>query len=112
MSHTEHEKSYGASGGLAAEAVLESGTDVVYAESEIKARGYWEQVWRRFKRDKVALGGGIFVIFLILVAIFGGPIAGKILGHGPNDLFYTAVTDKLLARADDVGGRHQQPGPA
>ena len=96
MSQTEREKSFGAAGGLAAEAVLESGTDVIGSDVEIKARGYWEQVWRRFKRDKVALGGGVFVIFLILVAIFGGPLAAKILGHGPNDLFYTAVTDKLL----------------
>ena len=96
MSHTEHEKSYGASGGLAAEAVLESGTDVIAAEHAIKARGYWEQVWRRFKRDKVALAGGIFVIFLILTAIFGGPLAATILGHGPNDLFFTAVDERLL----------------
>src|SRR5215216_5865812 len=113
MSHTEHEKSYGASGGLAAEAVLESGTDVIAAEHAIKARGYWEQVWRRFKRDKVALGGGVFVILLIFVAIFGGPIAGKILGHGPNDLFYTAVTDKLLpvgpmTWVDDINNPGQQ----
>jgi peptide/nickel transport system permease protein len=27
--------------------------------------------WRRLRRDKVAMAGGIFVIFLILVAIFG-----------------------------------------
>jgi peptide/nickel transport system permease protein len=96
MSHTERERSFGASGGLAAEAVLESGTDVIAAEAEIKARGYWEQVWRRFKRDRVAVAGGIFLIFLILTAIFGGPLLAAILGHGPNDLFYSAVDSRLL----------------
>ncbi len=94
MSQTEHERSFGASGGLAAEAVLESGTDVVAIE--IKARGYWEQVWRRFKRDRVALAGGVVVFLLILTAFFGGPLAATILGHGPNDLYFTAVNDRLL----------------
>jgi peptide/nickel transport system permease protein len=56
-------------------------------EIEIEARGYWEQVWRRFKRDKVAIAGGIFIIFLFLVAFVGAPVAKHFLGHGPNDLF-------------------------
>jgi peptide/nickel transport system permease protein len=56
-------------------------------EIEVQARGYWEQVWRRFKRDKVAIAGGIFIIFLFLVAFIGAPLAKHFLGHGPNDLF-------------------------
>jgi peptide/nickel transport system permease protein len=56
-------------------------------EIEIEARGYWEQVWRRFRRDKVAIGGGIFIIFLFLAAFVGAPLAKHFLGHGPNDLF-------------------------
>jgi peptide/nickel transport system permease protein len=93
VASTERE-SFGAAGGLAAQELVESGTAL--GEIEIKARGYWEQVWRRFKRDKVAVAGGIFVIFLILVAIFGGPLAVAILGHGPNDLYFTAVDSRLL----------------
>jgi peptide/nickel transport system permease protein len=57
----------------------------------VKARGYWEQVWRRFKRDKVAVGGGITIIILLLAGFVGGPVASAILGHGPNDQFYTAM---------------------
>ncbi len=53
----------------------------------VRARGYWEGVWLRLKRDKVAIAGGIFIIFLFLVAFIGAPIAKKLLGHGPNDLF-------------------------
>ena len=28
---------------------------VQFQEGEIRARGYWEQVWLRLKRDKVAI---------------------------------------------------------
>ena len=58
----------------------------------VRARGYWEQVWRRFRRDKIAIVGGITIILLILGAFIGAPIAKAILGHGPDDLFYTALS--------------------
>jgi peptide/nickel transport system permease protein len=93
LSQTERE-SFGAAGGLAAQELVESGAQL--GDIEIKARGYWEQVWRRFKRDKVAMAGGVFIIFLIFVAAIGGPIAAAILGHGPNDLYFTAVDSRLL----------------
>jgi len=57
------------------------------AEGAVKARGYWELVWIRFKRDKFAIAGGVFVVFLILVAFIGAWLAQKLLGHGPNDIF-------------------------
>ena len=80
----------GGGAGLAGAIALETGTEL--GEIEIKARGYWEQVWRRFKRDKIAIAGGVMIIFLILAAFIGAPIAKHFLGHGPNDLFYTALT--------------------
>ena len=89
MSQTEKEV-LGGGAGLAGAIAIESGTEL--GEIEIKARGYWEQVWRRFKRDKIAIAGGITIIFLLLAAFIGAPIAKAILGHGPNDLFYTALT--------------------
>ena len=66
-------------------------TAVAPGEAAVKARGYWEGVWLRLKRDRFALAGGAFIIFMFLVAFAGAPIAAKILGHGPNDQFYTAV---------------------
>ncbi len=57
----------------------------------VKARGYWEQIWLRLRRDKLALAGGVFIILMFLVAFVGGPIAAKILGHGPNDQFFNGV---------------------
>ena len=59
----------------------------------VKARGYWEQVWRRFKRDKIAIAGGIFIIVLILAAFVLAPIAARALGHGPNDINTFGGTD-------------------
>jgi peptide/nickel transport system permease protein len=81
--------------GLAAVVVAETGTDLGDVQA-VRARGYWEQVWRRFKRDRVAVGGGIFVIFLFLVAWVGAPIAKHFLGHGPNDLFAGGLDERLL----------------
>jgi peptide/nickel transport system permease protein len=89
VSQTEREKVLGAGAGLAGSIALESGAEL--GEIEIKARGYWEQVWRRFKRDKIAIGGGITIIILIFAAFVGAPIARHFLGHGPNDQFYNAL---------------------
>jgi ABC-type dipeptide/oligopeptide/nickel transport system permease subunit len=72
--------------GLGAAIAAESGTELG-AVQEIRARGYWELVWRRFRRDKVAIASGIFIILLIMVAFGGAPLAKHIVGHGPNDLF-------------------------
>jgi peptide/nickel transport system permease protein len=82
--------------GLAAAISVESGPELGEGTEPVRARSYWEQVWIRFKRDKVALASGIFIFFLILVAAFGGPLAARLLGHGPNDIFFTGVNDDLL----------------
>jgi peptide/nickel transport system permease protein len=57
---------------------------------EVRAKGYWEQVWIRFKRDKVAIASGVFIILLIGVAVIGGPIAEHYVGHGPKDINLSA----------------------
>jgi peptide/nickel transport system permease protein len=72
--------------GLGAAVATESGPDLGGGE-EIRARGYWELVWRRFRRDKVAIASGIFIIVLILIAFVGAPIAAHYIGHGPDDIF-------------------------
>ena len=81
-----------AGAGLAAEVALESGGELGEV-TDVKARGYWEQVWRRFRRDKVAIASGIFIILLLVVAFAGAPIAERWLGHGPNDIFPSEGVD-------------------
>jgi peptide/nickel transport system permease protein len=53
----------------------------------VRARGYWELVWIRFRRDKIAIISGIGIIVLLITAFVGAPIAKKVLGHGPNQIF-------------------------
>jgi peptide/nickel transport system permease protein len=61
--------------------------DAPVAPETVKARGYWELVWIRFRRDKLALISGGFVVFLFAVAYGGAPLAAHLLGHGPNAQF-------------------------
>jgi len=41
----------------------------------LRSPGYWAGVWRRFTRDKVAVGAGIVVLLIVLMAIFADYIA-------------------------------------
>jgi peptide/nickel transport system permease protein len=72
--------------GLASSVALETGAELGELQ-QVRARGYWEQVWRRFRHDRAALGGGIFIILLLLAAYPGATLAAHLLGHGPNDIF-------------------------
>ena len=82
--------------GLLAEAVaVESGGELG-EQDDVQARSYWALVWRRFKRDKVAIASGVFVIFLLVFAFGGAPIARHYIGHGPDDIFTgTAAVDSV-----------------
>jgi len=96
MGNTHDVEHVSAQAGLAAAVAVESHGRLGEGTKPVRARGYWEQVWHRFRRDRVAMASGLFVAFLILVAIFGGPIAATLLGHGPNDIFFAGVNQDLL----------------
>ncbi len=49
--------------------------------------GQWTLFWRRFRRDKFAVGSGILLLVLILLCFAGEPLFARMLGHGPNDQF-------------------------
>jgi peptide/nickel transport system permease protein len=80
-------------GGLASTVAVETHGELGETD-QIRARGYWEQVWTRFRRDKAAIAGAIFIVFLLLAAYAGGPIASRLLGHGPNAQFILAATSE------------------
>jgi ABC-type dipeptide/oligopeptide/nickel transport system permease subunit len=65
---------------------------------EVRARGYWESVWLRLRKDKLALVGAGFIVFLFIVAFAGAPLAAHLLGHSPNDPFFSGggVDSSLL----------------
>src|SRR4051794_13489784 len=48
--------------------------------------------WERFRQDKAALAGGVVIAILLLIALFGGPLAASITGH-PQNTTYENMTD-------------------
>ncbi len=68
----------------------------VEGEQAVKARGYWELVWSRFKRDRLALLSVGFIVFLLFGSFVLAPIMAHILGHGPNDIFADGVDPNTL----------------
>ena len=63
---------------------------------DVRARGYWEQIWRRFKRDRVALASIGFLVLLVLLTYPGAIIAENLVGHSPDDVFSDGIDDGLI----------------
>src|SRR5688500_2955948 len=88
---------------VAAEVAEPFGVPPSLDEQEVEGKSPGQLFWARFKQDKVALAGGVFILVLILIAIFGGPIAERITGHDPNEVFEEAF---------QYYGELKIPGPA
>jgi peptide/nickel transport system permease protein len=72
-----------------AEAAAEAGLEPV--SGEIAARSPLQLFWRRFLADRVALASLLFIILLILAAIFAPVITSIVGAPGPNTPDQTAV---------------------
>jgi peptide/nickel transport system permease protein len=59
---------------------------------EPRPQGQWALAWRRFKRDRVAVGCGIFLLVLLFAVGPGAPLYERFVGHGPNEFFPYAVS--------------------
>lgn len=82
-----------------------------FVQIEIVGRTPWQLFWVRFKRDKVAIVALGFIAFLVLCAIFAGPITSA-FGHPPNaqypnklDVFGTPTgpSSSFLFGVDQLG---------
>jgi peptide/nickel transport system permease protein len=78
------------------------------------ARGAFEDFWRRFRRDYVALVAGGFIAIVIAAALAGGPIAAVITGHPPDRQYVNGLNIDgipLPPFSHEVGedGLHQNP---
>ncbi|MEZ0071069.1 ABC transporter permease [Planotetraspora sp. GP83] len=69
----------------------------------IQGRSLGQIAWMRLKRDKVAMAGAIFVIFLILMAIFAPVITG-LLGHPPNEFHQDMINPETMGPKASWGG--------
>ncbi|MGY4765881.1 ABC transporter permease [Kribbella sp. CWNU-51] len=81
---------------------------VAEGAGRIEGRSLWQISWMRLKRDKVAMAGGAFVLFLILVAIFA-PLLCKLVGVTPNDFHQDLVDPSLqtpIGKANGISWNH------
>jgi peptide/nickel transport system permease protein len=61
--------------------------------AEFRGKSPRRLFWERFRQDKAAIAGAVVVGLLVLIAIFGGPLAAHITGHGQNAEFQSTMTD-------------------
>ena len=61
----------------------------------VAGRSPWQLFWLRLKQDKAALVAGGVIALLVLLAIFGGPLAERVTGHGQNEPFSEIMTDEF-----------------
>jgi ABC-type dipeptide/oligopeptide/nickel transport system permease subunit len=70
---------------------------------KIEGRSLGRIAWTRFKRDKVALAGGVFIILMVLVAVFA-PLITKVVGGPPNDYHQDLIDPILTTPTGSLGG--------
>jgi ABC-type dipeptide/oligopeptide/nickel transport system permease subunit len=68
----------------------ESPGSVGASPARIEGRSLRQIAWRRLKRDKAAMAGGVVIILLILMAILA-PLIVKLLGYPPNEFHQDAM---------------------
>jgi len=79
-----------------------------------RARGAFEDFWRRFRRDYVALVAMGFILVTVAAALVGAPLAAWATGHPPDRQFENGLTIDgipLPPLSHEVGadGIHQDP---
>jgi len=52
-----------------------AGAPSVPSEKILRSPGYWATVWRRFRRDPVAVGAGLMIVAIVMIAILAPYIA-------------------------------------
>jgi peptide/nickel transport system permease protein len=107
---TERPELVSSGAGLASTVAAESHGELG-TERAVRARGYWEGVFLRFRRDKFAIVGGIYVVLLVVVGFIGAPIAAHFLGHGPNDQFAGGLDPQTVLPVGPLADVSTQPYP-
>jgi peptide/nickel transport system permease protein len=78
------------------------------------ARGAFEDFWRRFRRDYVALAAAGFIVFVIFAAVVGAPLAAWATGHPPDKQYVNGLTIDgipLPPMSHEVGPDGVTPNP-
>jgi ABC-type dipeptide/oligopeptide/nickel transport system permease subunit len=77
-------------------------TEVPASQTTVAGRSLRQLAWRRLKKDKVAMTGGVVVLLLLLTAIFA-PLINKLLGIDPYE-FNTKLLDPANSFPRGQGG--------
>ncbi|MER6467932.1 ABC transporter permease [Streptomyces collinus] len=72
-------------------------------KADIEGRSLSRIAWTRFKRDKLAVAGGVVVILLVLMAVLAKPIEWA-FGLDPNQFHQDLIDPALLAPKGSWGG--------
>ena len=72
------------------------------ADDKIQGRSLSQIAWRRLRKDKVALTGGVFIVVLIVLAILA-PLITNITGGDPNE-YHAELVDPALGPDGAFGG--------
>lgn len=80
--------------GTSAEPDAPADVTATVADRQVEGRSLGQIAWSRLKRDRLALAGGIVVIFLVLIAVFA-PLIVSLFGHPPNQ-FHQDKIDPLF----------------
>jgi peptide/nickel transport system permease protein len=82
--------------------VVDEAALVTAGGGAVEGRSLGRIAWNRLKRDRVAMAGGLVIIFLVLVAVFA-PLIVKLLGHPPAE-FHQDLTNDLNVPEGKWGG--------
>src|SRR5260370_9387135 len=77
---------------------------------QIEGRSLGQIAWRRLRRDKVAMGGGVVVILLVLSAVLA-PLLTKYFGAPPDQYNPNTVDPSLQIPLAGFGGISPAPPP-
>lgn len=75
----------------------------VVAGKAIEGRSLGQIAWTRLKRDRVALGGGVVIVALIIVALIA-PLLVKLFGHPPNEFHQDLIDPTFQIPTGRFGG--------
>ncbi len=57
----------------------------------VAARGDWDEFWLRFRRDRFAIAGAVFILLLVVLAVAGAPLSVVLTGHEPDEQFFNGL---------------------
>src|SRR5262249_53999306 len=75
--------------------------EIVTPPGPVRARSSWELFWARFVRDRAAVGGMVFFVVIVALAL-SAPLIARLVGHSPNQLFGSMLTPLGLPKGPNT----------